>query len=110
MLSEDSTNGTKQKLPSQGHGTERIEFLETPSERGRNEAERDEITKIKQSLQETPAQNDVVLSEPSGIPVDNSSLEVRNVHRFYKWFAKYYDLSRKIWNPFFPTSVEKEFN
>ncbi|MDP2741631.1 MAG: class I SAM-dependent methyltransferase [bacterium] len=34
------------------------------------------------------------------------SEKVRNV---YRWCAKFYDLSRKIWNPFFASQAEKVF-
>ncbi|MBI5420963.1 MAG: class I SAM-dependent methyltransferase [Parcubacteria group bacterium] len=75
-----------------------------------SEAEAVKIAEIKRSLQKPLVQNDAMSPEPTAVPMGSSNLEVGKVHKFYSWFAKYYDLSRKIWNPFFPASVEKEFN
>ncbi|PJE73664.1 MAG: hypothetical protein COV02_01485 [Candidatus Terrybacteria bacterium CG10_big_fil_rev_8_21_14_0_10_41_10] len=99
-----------QKTLSQEPVKEMREPLEKIPTRETSEAEAVKIVEIKQSLQELLVQNNTMLPEQTAVPMGSSNLEVDNVHKFYSWFAKYYDLSRKIWNPFFPASVEKEFN
>jgi ubiquinone/menaquinone biosynthesis C-methylase UbiE len=100
----------EQGPPSQERDVERREPLEKPPTKESEKVTEDRIAVIKQSLQEPLVQKDTMSPEPTAVPMDSSNLEVDNVHKFYSWFAKYYDLSRKIWNPFFPASVEKEFN
>ncbi len=100
----------EQRPPSQERDVERREPLEKPSTKESERATETKIAEIKQLLQEPFVQNNTMLPEPTAVRTNSSNLEVHNVHKFYSWFAKYYDLSRKIWNPFFPASVEKEFN
>lgn len=56
------------------------------------------------SLQEQPIENDTT---PQPQSMDTSSSAVKGV---YKWYARWYDLTRKVWNSFLAASAEKFFD
>lgn len=106
---EKSKIPAKTETVSQEPQRENRELLEKPPAKKSEESITARIREIRESLQKPTVHNDVIPSDNKEL-MDNPTLEVRNVHRFYKWFAKWYDRTRKIWNPFFPASTEKGFN